>query len=260
MLTRLNLLNSCSEGTRGRKRKTGQLVGGGDRLGRPIGNRRFGQVNFFRVGRIAQNAGDDGGVHSVSGTIGLDVAKNVLAEQGEVADEVQHLVPHELVGVAERWVVNSSGGEHDAVFTRDATDEAHVQHRALLLDEAKGPRRSDLLHVAAIGKIDLESFAANQGMREVNRVADRVPFRRIYADELVTFLHFVRTQNLEVHAFAPLLPQASLGEHLYERQRAAIQAGEFEVVELHGGIVHTHTRSEERRVGKECRSRWSPYH
>ena len=23
---------------------------------------------------------------------------------------------------------------------------------------------------------------------------------------------------------------------------------------------HTHRRSEERRVGKECRSRWSPYH
>ena len=33
-----------------------------------------------------------------------------------------------------------------------------------------------------------------------------------------------------------------------------------------GGIYHkvqvelTHRRSEERRVGKECRSRWSPYH
>ena len=26
----------------------------------------------------------------------------------------------------------------------------------------------------------------------------------------------------------------------------------------HTGIAHT--RSEERRVGKECRSRWSPYH
>ena len=24
--------------------------------------------------------------------------------------------------------------------------------------------------------------------------------------------------------------------------------------------VHTRSRSEERRVGKECRSRWSPYH
>ena len=26
------------------------------------------------------------------------------------------------------------------------------------------------------------------------------------------------------------------------------------------GKTHTTTRSEERRVGKECRSRWSPYH
>src|SRR5258708_2923216 len=25
-------------------------------------------------------------------------------------------------------------------------------------------------------------------------------------------------------------------------------------------LVHDHSRSEERRVGKECRSRWSPYH
>ena len=25
-------------------------------------------------------------------------------------------------------------------------------------------------------------------------------------------------------------------------------------------LINTHTRSEERRVGKECRSRWSPYH
>ena len=25
-------------------------------------------------------------------------------------------------------------------------------------------------------------------------------------------------------------------------------------------LLDTHTRSEERRVGKECRSRWSPYH
>ena len=25
-------------------------------------------------------------------------------------------------------------------------------------------------------------------------------------------------------------------------------------------MKHAHARSEERRVGKECRSRWSPYH
>ena len=29
---------------------------------------------------------------------------------------------------------------------------------------------------------------------------------------------------------------------------------------MYGGRVRAEARSEERRVGKECRSRWSPYH
>ena len=33
-----------------------------------------------------------------------------------------------------------------------------------------------------------------------------------------------------------------------------------EVIEPAEGILACLTRSEERRVGKECRSRWSPYH
>ena len=41
-----------------------------------------------------------------------------------------------------------------------------------------------------------------------------------------------------------------IGSHLAE---ALLSAGQ-EVVGLN------HRRSEERRVGKECRSRWSPYH
>jgi len=36
-----------------------------------------------------------------------------------------------------------------------------------------------------------------------------------------------------------------------------LSPGGIEERELDGGLVE---RSEERRVGKECRSRWSPYH
>ena len=38
-----------------------------------------------------------------------------------------------------------------------------------------------------------------------------------------------------------------------------ILVGAFFVGQLLGGLLN-HNRSEERRVGKECRSRWSPYH
>ena len=47
------------------------------------------------------------------------------------------------------------------------------------------------------------------------------------------------------------IPHISTGDMF----RAAVQAG----TEL-GKRADDYMRSEERRVGKECRSRWSPYH
>src|SRR2546429_9995096 len=54
------------------------------------------------------------------------------------------------------------------------------------------------------------------------------------------------------------------GIHRYLFQDVYEWAGDFRTVDIAKGI-HTlptclTSRSEERRVGKECRSRWSPYH
>ena len=43
-------------------------------------------------------------------------------------------------------------------------------------------------------------------------------------------------------------------------QVAGPNKGNAEVATLDGKVVGAANRSEERRVGKECRSRWSPYH
>src|ERR1017187_229640 len=43
------------------------------------------------------------------------------------------------------------------------------------------------------------------------------------------------------------------------RPGMAVDPGASKNVSLVSGVTATRTRSEERRVGKECRSRWSPY-
>ena len=55
--------------------------------------------------------------------------------------------------------------------------------------------------------------------------------------------------------FGPLAKAASLKE---DRLKGGLDI--LIVRELTGGIYFGNSRSEERRVGKECRSRWSPYH
>ena len=49
-----------------------------------------------------------------------------------------------------------------------------------------------------------------------------------------------------------------LGKLLFKRmaELGGVQAAD----QLDPGALHHKTRSEERRVGKECRSRWSPNH
>src|SRR5437667_8183953 len=60
----------------------------------------------------------------------------------------------------------------------------------------------------------------------------------------------------------PLRNRELMGERRQRGGRAAAGRGRRAVAtggqKGHGGEAHV--RSEERRVGKECRSRWSPYH
>ena len=55
------------------------------------------------------------------------------------------------------------------------------------------------------------------------------------------------------------------GEFSKEQFQNALKTGHVDSITVfskchHGWAYHPSSRSEERRVGKECRSRWSPYH
>ena len=54
------------------------------------------------------------------------------------------------------------------------------------------------------------------------------------------------------------ISSVELLEHFLERNEALHpQINAIVTLDIERGFLH---RSEERRVGKECRSRWSPYH
>src|SRR5258707_13139040 len=77
------------------------------------------------------------------------------------------------------------------------------------------------------------------------------------------------TIRLPVHVIKELNPVLRAKRHLEahaEREPTAEDIAHLvgkdtdEVRRLLSRSEHTASRSEERRVGKECRSRWSPYH
>src|ERR1035437_1731555 len=66
---------------------------------------------------------------------------------------------------------------------------------------------------------------------------------------------FPRSYYLQLHGQGEPL----LHPHLEEMITFAEQQSRFSFI-VSNGSLWTEFKSEERRVGKECRSRWSPYH
>src|SRR5690349_25054144 len=58
----------------------------------------------------------------------------------------------------------------------------------------------------------------------------------------------------------PGVTRFAVGDEVYARPRQDRIGAFAELIAMHQDDVAAKPRSEERRVGKECRSRWAPYH
>ena len=140
-------------------------------------------------GAVAEEAGDQRGVHGVSGALGDDVAEDVMAGEGEVADEVEDLVADELIAEAQVAVEDAVAGEDDDAFFGGAADEAHVAQLLFVFAPAEGAGGGDFALVGAGGEVDGVSLAADGG-GEVDFVGDGVAVAGIDSDELVALADF----------------------------------------------------------------------
>src|SRR3712207_9211450 len=99
-------------------------------------------------------------------------------------------------------------------------------------------------HISVIG--EMQNHVGYEPMAAL--LVNRLPVLVLHRDL------FFKLQAL----FQPHILQHLLEPKLTEVALSLVFAGES-VGQLVGSFAHL-TRSEERRVGKECRSRWSPYH
>ena len=187
-------------------------------------------------GAVAEEAGDEGGVHGVSSALGDDMAEDVVAGESEVTDEVEDLVAGELVGEAEVAVEDALAGEHDDAFFGGAADEAHVAEHFFVFAPAEGAGGGDFALVGAGGEVDDVSLATD-GRREVDFVRDGVAVARIDSDELIAFADLDVFKNAEVFAAAALGLESDFAEGLGVGESAAVEDRELEVVELDEDIV-----------------------
>jgi hypothetical protein len=187
-------------------------------------------------GAVAEQAGDEGGVHGVAGALGDDAAEDLVAGEGEVADEVEYFVADELVGKAERAADNAAAGDDDGVGVGDAADQAHVAEFLLVFAEAEGARGRDGFAVGAGGEVERDVLQAD-GRGEVDAVGDGVAVAGVDAEEFVAVADLDRLEDAEVLAAAALHFEAGVLDGFDVRQGGAVEDGEFEIVELDDDVV-----------------------
>ena len=141
-----------------------------------------------------------------------------------------------------------------------------------------------LIHIfAAVAWVGGAAFLTLYGMRmAAMKVADRAAFARqaLFAGRVFMIsailvlgagVWLVLREDLWGFdqawisiGFAGILLGAILGPAFYgpqsEKLIADMESGDEAAAEARGKRLGMVSRSEERRVGKECRSRWSPYH
>src|SRR5579864_5361151 len=159
-------------------------------------------------------------------------SENLFAQQGQVADQIEHFVPNELVPEPKRRVHDVIAGEHDRIVRGSPANQALLAHRLSFMEETEGPCRRNFTQVVAIRKIHLKALPADHPVREIDGIRNRVPVRGIDRNKLITFPQLQFLTNSQVRSRPALLANSYLEDHFYKRTRASIQNRQLEIIQL----------------------------
>ena len=237
------------------------------------------QVTQDHFANIAELLPDD-----ILGSIGSELNENYMQYKTSRKDwEDTYIKGLDLLGF--KYVNPTQPFQGASGATHPVLAEAVTQFQAQAYKEllpAMGPVRTQTLGTPSRQKeeqsVRVKNFMNYQlmdVMKEYEPEFDQMlfylplagsAFKKVYYDELLgrAVSKFVQADDLIVPYTATSLDDAEAVVHVLKisendlrKQQVAGFYSDIELTKPQGTITN---RSEERRVGKECRSRWSPYH
>jgi len=122
-----------------------------------------------------------------------------------------------------------------------------VQLESIPIQQLQAKKTSDQDKLAAVGHLK-------------SLVTDLQTKAKAMADQSAFLVFTVNASETGVASFTATGSAAAANHTLTVNQLAAVDRWTFDGVASSTTNLTANGRSEERRVGKECRSRWSPYH
>src|ERR1700687_1973344 len=179
-------------------------------------------------------------MHGVAGAIGGHVAENLVADERQIADQIQNFVPDKLIRETQRRIYQTVAGQHQRVLRRRPANQPLLAHGFGLMQKSKGPCRSNVGDVVPVGQGLSESLASNQRMWKIDGVGNRIAVRRKNTDELIAFTKFQGLKNPDVSSRAALLTDPGAADQVHEWPRASVENGQLQVVQLDVRVVDSH--------------------
>src|SRR6266545_3672991 len=186
------------------------------------GVQRPGELNVERVPRLA----------------GADMAGKRAAQEREVSDEVQDLVPHELVAEAQGPGNDAALVEDDRVVKAASTRQPASAHRLDVAGETKGPGRRDTRCVLLRADRHRQALAADDRVRKIDLVGNGQSGPvRLERHAAVAANDLDRAREREGAHPRRLSLEAGGVEEAHEGERRAIQDRDLRSFDLDQAVV-----------------------
>src|SRR5262245_48153655 len=110
-------------------------------------------------------------MNGMTGFLGVEVPDNRVANQRNIAEEVQHFVANELIRKPEFCIDDAGVIQDDCVFQRSAANQPASFKVLDIGYETEGPGTADLSAVRLRSKVDTDFLAPDGIVLKINDVA-----------------------------------------------------------------------------------------